>query len=93
MKRSHLLFVVYIIMMFTTFFVSAAGIQKWVDADGNTHYGDIPPIGNSSEQVRVNSSSNGGGIRPEEKRKPGQVESKEIHNRYSHESNTGRDRY
>ena len=84
MKRSHLLFAAYIVMMFTTFFISAAGIQKWVDTDGNTHYGDIPPIGNSSERVRVNSSSNGGSsIGPEKSRKLGQIEPQEKHNRYS----------
>ena len=93
MKRSYLIFVVSIVTMFATFFISAAGIQKWVDADGNTHYGDIPPIGNLSEQMRVNSSSNGGsGIRPEERRKPGHTESQEIDSRYSRESNTDRDR-
>ncbi len=75
MKRSHLLFAAYIVMMFTTFFISAAGIQKWVDADGNTHYADIPPTGTSSEQVRVDPSANGGSsIRPENRRNPGKIE-------------------
>jgi len=76
MKRSHLLFVVSIITMFTTICISAAEIHRWVDADGNTHYADIPPTGTSSEQVRVVPSANGGSsIRPEERRKLGQIES------------------
>ena len=93
MKRSHLIFIVSIVTMLTTYYISAAGIQKWVDAEGNTHYGDIPPIGKSSEQVRVNSSSNGGSSkRPEERRRPAQIESREMHSKYTRESNTDRDR-
>ena len=76
MKRSHLLIVVSITAIFTTVCISAAGIHKWVDADGNTHYADIPPTGTSSEQVRVDPSANSGSsIRPKERRNPGQIES------------------
>ena len=76
MKRSHLLFVVSIITMFSTICISAAEIYKWVDADGNTYYADIPPTSTSSEQVRVDPSANGGSsIRPQERKMLGQIES------------------
>jgi hypothetical protein len=75
MKRLHLLSAVFIVAMSTAIFISAADIYKWVDADGNTHYGDIPPIDASSELVRVGPSSNGGrSIRSENRTKSGQVE-------------------
>ena len=75
MKRPHLLFVMFIVTMFTAIYISAADIYKWVDADGNTHYGDAPPTGASSEQVRVDPSSNGGSsIRPENRINPGKIE-------------------
>jgi hypothetical protein len=31
----------------------AAGIQKWVDEDGQIHYGDSPPAKSKTEQVRI----------------------------------------
>ena len=31
----------------------AAGIQKWVDEDGQVHYGDSPPAKAQTESVRV----------------------------------------
>lgn len=31
----------------------AAGIQKWVDEDGQIHYGDSPPAKTHTESVRV----------------------------------------
>jgi hypothetical protein len=33
--------------------LSAGGIHKWVDSEGNTHYGDAPPVSTTTEQVRV----------------------------------------
>ena len=33
--------------------VYADGIYKWVDEDGNTHYGDIPPPSVHTEELRV----------------------------------------
>jgi hypothetical protein len=33
--------------------LSASGIHKWVDSEGNTHYGDAPPVSSKTEQVRV----------------------------------------
>ncbi len=31
----------------------AAGIQKWVDKDGNIHYGDTPPAKTQTQSIRV----------------------------------------
>lgn len=33
--------------------LQAASIHKWVDSEGNTHYGDAPPTAAKSEPVRV----------------------------------------
>lgn len=33
--------------------LSAGGIHKWIDSEGNTHYGDAPPVSSKTEQVRV----------------------------------------
>ena len=34
----------------------AGTIHKWIDADGNVHYGDSPPITVKTESVRVQSA-------------------------------------
>ncbi len=34
----------------------AGTIHKWVDADGNVHYGDAPPVTVKTESVRVQSA-------------------------------------
>ena len=48
----------YLIVL--TFLVStmlqAGAIHKWVDADGNVHYGDAPPVTVKTESVRVQSA-------------------------------------
>ena len=33
--------------------LGAGSIQKWVDEDGNVHYGDAPPASMKTETVRV----------------------------------------
>ena len=33
--------------------VHAGSIHKWVDDDGNVHYGDAPPVSAKTENVRV----------------------------------------
>ena len=33
--------------------LNAAAIHKWVDDNGNVHYGDAPPVKTTSENVRV----------------------------------------
>ncbi len=34
----------------------AGTIHKWIDADGNVHYGDAPPVTVKTESVRVQSA-------------------------------------
>ena len=36
--------------------LAAGNIQKWVDEDGNVHYGDTPPASMKTESVRVQSA-------------------------------------
>ena len=36
--------------------VTAGTIHKWVDEDGNVHYGDAPPVKAKTESVRVQSA-------------------------------------
>ena len=47
-------------LIFLTLFISgpllAGTIQKWVDEDGNVHYGDAPPVSAKTESVRVQSA-------------------------------------
>lgn len=32
---------------------AAAGIQRWLDAEGHVHYGDIPPAAAASQEIMV----------------------------------------
>ena len=57
----HRACLVALFTIFTVFSHSAVGIQKWVDEAGNAHYGDRPPVGGTSEQVRVDSAPSGSG--------------------------------
>lgn len=45
------------ILLLLTFFViaplQAGEIHKWVDSDGNVHYGDAPPVDVSTQNIRV----------------------------------------
>lgn len=36
--------------------LNAGSIHKWVDSDGNVHYGDSPPLKTKTEGVRVQSA-------------------------------------
>ena len=40
-------------LMLVTLPLQAGTIKKWVDADGNVHYGDSPPVSAKTENVRV----------------------------------------
>ncbi len=33
--------------------VNAGAIKKWVDEDGNVHYGDAPPVSAKTQDIRV----------------------------------------
>jgi ribonuclease BN (tRNA processing enzyme) len=59
--KTTLLIMKYLILalMLLPLTLSARGIQKWVDDQGNVHYGDAPPIGTKSEQVRVDKAPSG----------------------------------
>ncbi len=41
-------------IIFIAFNSHAAGIQKWIDDDGQIHYGDRPPAKVTSEEIKVN---------------------------------------
>ena len=43
------------IVIFSTS-IQAGSIHKWVDEDGNVHYGDAPPVTAKTESVRVQSA-------------------------------------
>ena len=48
-------YLIYLLVVFST--SAAAGtIQKWVDEDGNVHYGDAPPVSAKTKEVRVQSA-------------------------------------
>ena len=34
----------------------AGSIQKWIDEDGNVHYGDAPPVSARTEDIKVQSA-------------------------------------
>lgn len=45
----------------------AGGIKKWVDEDGNVHFGDAPPPSQSTKRIQVRDPATGNGsmVRPE----------------------------
>ena len=42
--------------LLTSISLHAGEIHKWIDADGNVHYGDAPPITVKTESVRIQSA-------------------------------------
>lgn len=44
------------LMLLTSMSLNAGTIHKWVDDEGNTHYGDAPPVSAKTEGVRVQSA-------------------------------------
>jgi len=46
---------IYLALILSTS-LNAGTIHKWVDEEGNVHYGDTPPVSTSSETVRVQSA-------------------------------------
>ena len=50
-----------LLLMQMGFSVFAAGVQKWIDADGKTHYGERPPAEAKVENVKTKISTVGGG--------------------------------
>jgi len=45
-------YLIYLILAVSTS-LNAGSIHKWVDENGNVHYGDAPPVKTKSENVRV----------------------------------------
>jgi len=45
-------YLIYLTLLFSTS-LFAGSIQKWVDDEGNVHYGDAPPISAKTKEVRV----------------------------------------
>ena len=48
-------YLIYLLLMVSTS-LSAGSIQKWVDENGDVHYGDAPPLSTKTENVRVQSA-------------------------------------
>ncbi|MCP4331094.1 MAG: DUF4124 domain-containing protein [Gammaproteobacteria bacterium] len=53
-------YLIYLILVVSTS-LHAGTIHKWVDENGNVHYGDTPPISTKSENVKVQSAPNNPG--------------------------------
>ena len=45
-------YLIYLTLLFSTS-LFAGSIQKWVDEEGNVHYGDAPPISAKTKEIRV----------------------------------------
>ena len=45
-------YLIYLILAISTS-LTAGTIHKWIDEDGNVHYGDTPPVSSKTESVRV----------------------------------------
>jgi hypothetical protein len=74
----HGSYLIALLITFASFSLLAAGIQKWVDKDGNVHYGDQPPPGSTASQINVDSTSQaGGGLRAGERERLRQIEAEE----------------
>jgi len=58
------LFFTFSIVTLMSFCASAAGVKKWVDAEGKTHYGERPPeeVRAKSVNTKVSTVSGGGQV-------------------------------
>lgn len=50
--RTAMRYFIYLTLILSSV-VNAGEIHKWVDQDGNIHYGDSPPVSSSSNKVKV----------------------------------------
>jgi hypothetical protein len=48
-------YLTYLVLVVSTS-LNAGTIHKWVDENGNVHYGDAPPVKTKTENVRVQSA-------------------------------------
>ena len=53
--------IIICLLILTSSSLFAGSILKWVDTEGNIHYGDAPPIAVETERVRVLSAPNNPG--------------------------------
>ena len=69
-------YLIWLIPVLLSASVTAGSIHKWVDEDGNVHYGDAPPVTAKTESVRVQSApSNPGRSLPRLSQPDGEGES------------------
>ena len=45
-------YIIYLSLIFSTS-LFAGSIQKWVDDEGNVHYGDAPPVSAKTKEIKV----------------------------------------
>lgn len=60
MKRPSLLAVMALTLLAGSTLAAASGMYRWVDDQGNIHYGENPPTGIESEEIRSYSPPPGG---------------------------------
>lgn len=48
---------VLMLLLLTLSFTSFAGVYKWVDAKGKTHYGDAPPLTGKANELKLRDNS------------------------------------
>jgi len=48
-------YLIFLILVVSTS-LHAGTIQKWVDENGNVHYGDAPPVSTKTENISVQSA-------------------------------------
>lgn len=85
--------VVVFLVMLTSASLTAGSVQKWVDENGNVHYGDKPPTGIQSKQIEVAPAPAASGLRPEEARQLRRIESRETNSRSRRDYESDRDTY
>lgn len=48
---------VWVLLLLTLSGTSFAGVYKWVDAQGKTHYGDAPPLTGKANELKLRDNS------------------------------------
>ena len=47
---------VVVLLLCSSVYIANAGVYKWVDDDGNVHFGDKPPMHKDSSEVKIRKS-------------------------------------
>lgn len=64
--RARLFRRVVVLLLCTAVYSANAGVYKWVDDDGNVHFGDRPPLHKESSEVKIKKSpANNSGSSPQ----------------------------